>query len=59
MVTKTTSPMAPPHMDKCKHDWEEIDSQFSNKSFTDVRCKKCREVGERSEQTGGVFWPAT
>lgn len=56
--SKTTPPMAP-HSDKCEHDWEEIDSQFSSESFTDVRCKKCKEVGERNEQTGGVFWPAT
>jgi site-specific DNA-cytosine methylase len=42
-----------------EHDWEEVDSQFSNESFTDVRCTKCGEVGERNEKTGGVFWPAT
>lgn len=26
-----------PEWDDCDHDWEEIDSQFSNETFTDVR----------------------
>ena len=54
-----TTPLMAPHSDKCEHAWEEIESQFTRESFTNVRCKKCGEVGERNEQTGGVFWPAT
>lgn len=45
---------------ECEHEWEEkYDSQFTNERFTDVRCSKCGVSGERDEETGGVFWPAT
>jgi hypothetical protein len=46
--------------DDCEHEWEPvIDSQFSNETHTDVRCKKCGCPGERDEKTGEVYWPAT
>lgn len=43
----------------CDHDWEEIDSQFSNERFTEVRCKRCECPGQMDNRTGTVTWPAT
>lgn len=43
----------------CAHDWREVESQFSNEYFTDVRCALCAVPGQRDEKTGEVFWPAT
>ena len=44
---------------ECKHEWEEMDSQFNNEKTTDVVCKKCGVCGEKNNEDGCVFWPAT
>jgi Lar family restriction alleviation protein len=45
---------------ECEHEWDTlIDSQFNNEQVEDVRCHKCSCYGERTRQTGEVFWPAT
>lgn len=43
----------------CEHEWEEIDSQFSNEKITAVRCVKCDCPGELDNKTEEVFWPAS
>jgi len=43
----------------CEHEWQELESMFSNENHTDVRCTKCGMPGERDETDGSVFWPAT
>ena len=45
--------------DECEHEWEEIESQFSNEKYIYVKCKKCGCPGEKDLATGDVFWPAT
>lgn len=46
--------------DNCQHEWKaRIDSQFHSESFTDVYCVKCDCPGEKNNETGEVFWPAT
>ena len=44
---------------ECEHLWVEVDSQYSNELFTDVRCEKCNCPGEKDNKSGDVFWPAT
>jgi hypothetical protein len=48
------------HWDDClKHDWEEIDSMFSNEYTADVRCKTCGCPGEQDRETLTTYWPVT
>lgn len=44
---------------ECAHEWEEYESMGTNEWFTDVRCAKCGEYGQRDESDKTVFWPAT
>lgn len=43
----------------CLHEWQEVESMYSNEWYTDVKCVKCRCPGQRDESNGSVFWPAT
>lgn len=46
--------------DKCAHKWIAlVDSMFSNDRCEDVRCDICGCPGERTIETGDVYWPAT
>lgn len=48
-----------PEWERCApHDWQEIESQFSNEYRADVRCTKCKAPGGQDRQTGEVYWPA-
>jgi hypothetical protein len=47
-------------VDNCHHIWRDVtDSQFSNEHSSDVVCTLCGCPGERDNETGEVFWPAT
>ena len=55
-VPETTTPS----WDTCPaHAWQEVESQFSNEHRSQVKCKTCGVPGERENDTGEVFWPAT
>lgn len=41
------------------HDWQEIESMFSNENSADVRCTKCGAPGSQDRKSGEVYWPAT
>ena len=45
--------------ENCNHEFVEIESQFSNDKFVEVKCAKCGVVGEKNVATGEVFYPAT
>lgn len=43
----------------CNHEWEELDSQFNNENYTDVKCIHCGVYGEKDNKTDEVYWPVT
>jgi hypothetical protein len=45
--------------DHCDHDWKESPYSDIGGDRTIVECKKCGCPGERDDNTGEVFWPAT
>lgn len=45
--------------DTCEHEWEEVDDDLCPPQCTSVECKKCEVPGQRNDNTGEVFWPAT
>lgn len=47
--------------DDCpEHEWvDAAESQFDNEWHEGVKCSKCGVPGERTIETGEVFWPAT
>ena len=50
----------PPTWDNCKHKWVSlVDSMWSNERVEDVRCDTCGCPGQRSIDTGDVYWPTT
>lgn len=53
-------PACPVRQLTCTHDWREpVDTQFSSEMHTEVKCTKCGIVGEKTTETGEVFFPAT
>ena len=53
-----------PESKECKHEWVEMpgDSmlgEMSEPQREEVECKKCGMLGERTVETGEVYWPAT
>jgi hypothetical protein len=50
----------PEDKDTCTHEWvEEVDSMYSSLYQLEVRCSKCKMIGELDVKTGVVFFPAT
>lgn len=43
----------------CEHDWEEVDSQFSNERSYDVECILCGIPGEWDLKNNIVYYPCT
>ena len=47
-------------MFECEHEWEETySSQFTNEFVTEVYCDKCHSYGEKTNETGEIYWPCT
>lgn len=46
----------------CEHEWRALTRDHMEEGkpgFTQVECVKCGVPGERTDDTGEVFWPAT